>query len=261
MNEESLDLGSGVLTYRRTGDGPLVVFSHALGPPAWGALDRLAASCTVAVPDWERSTVPAETMGGIEWFEALVRGEGRERATLCAWSMAGPAAILYAAERPPALARLVLVDVAGLGPGLPPLRWRDVPHVVVSRLLGRPTRGFVRSLWRNWVRQESVDTAPLVEATVRFFRSEAASASVPMEDGDGEDDLVDRLEAIEVPTLVLVGARSTVLGPRHGKIAAALLPRGERVVFEESSHALQLEEPERFQESVAAFVTRGGGAE
>jgi pimeloyl-ACP methyl ester carboxylesterase len=133
MKGESLALEYGSLAYLRGGKGPLVVFSHALGPLAWGALDRLMGSCTVAVPMWDRSTVPARTMGELGWFGAL-------------------------------------------------------PNV-------------------------------------------------------------------RVPTLVLSGRYSSVMGPRYGRTAAALLPRGKHIVFEESSHALQLEEADEFQDALAAFVT------
>ena len=260
MNEESLALESGTLTYMQGGRGPLVVFSHALGPLAWGPLDRLMGSCTVAVPVWDRSTVPANTMGELGWFEALTAALGFQRAALCAWSMAGPAAMYFEAAGPPCLSHLILVDVAGLGPGLPPLRWRDLPHVVLTRLLGHPTRGFVRAMWRNWVRREGVDTKPLEEATYRFFRDESGGPEDPT-DGDEDDHMViDVLPTLEVPTLVLSGRYSSVLGPRDGRIAAALLPRGEHIVFEESSHALQLEERDEFQGALAAFVA-GGSAE
>jgi pimeloyl-ACP methyl ester carboxylesterase len=178
---------------------------------------------------------------------------GFQEAALCAWSMAGPAAIRYAAARPARLARLVLVEVAGLGSGLPPLRLRDLRHVVLARLLGRPTRGLVRILWRNWVRREDIDTRPLELATYRFLRENPAALQAPPDERAAEA-LGDALSSIEVPTLVLAGRHSGVLGPHHGRAAAALLPRGKLLVFEESSHALQLEESERFQDAVAAFV-------
>lgn len=257
MNDESLALEHGTLAYLRGGTGPLVVFSHALGPLAWGPLDRLMAACTVAVPDWERSTVPASTMGELGWFETLVAAMGFERAALCAWSMAGPAAVYFAAGRPACLSCLVLVDVAGLRPDLPPLRLRDLPHLALTRLVGHPTRGLVRAMWRNWVRREDVDTGPLEEATYRFFR--AGEPEDPTDEDDG-DTVMDVLPDVEVPTLVLSGRHSSVLGPHYGRVAAALLPRGEHVVFEESSHALQLEEREHFQDALAAFLTGGSAA-
>jgi pimeloyl-ACP methyl ester carboxylesterase len=44
----------------------------------------------------------------------------------------------------------------------------------------------------------------------------------------------------------------------RGQIAAAKLPRGKMIVFEHCSHTLQLEEPAKFEEAVAAFVNDGG---
>ena len=263
MKEASLTLDNGEIAYRCGGEGPLIVFSHALGRLAWEPLDDLMRSCTVAIPEWEHSTVPARTMGELGWFETLAKSLGFERATLGAWSMAGPAAIYFAAERPACLSHLILVDVAGMGPDLPPLQWKDIPHLVLTKIRGHATRGLVRAMWRNWVRQEHVDKEPLIEATYRFFRDQANALEDPTagEDDEDEDDdsLLDELPGIEVPTLVLSGRYSTVLGPRHGRVATALLPNGEHVIFDESSHSLQLEEPQKFQKVVAAFVTGGAG--
>jgi pimeloyl-ACP methyl ester carboxylesterase len=41
-------------------------------------------------------------------------------------------------------------------------------------------------------------------------------------------------------------------------MAAGKLPRGKMIVFEHSSHTLQLEEPSKFQEVVASFVNDTG---
>ncbi|GJM45507.1 MAG: hypothetical protein DHS20C21_23490 [Gemmatimonadota bacterium] len=260
MQEESLTLENGTLSYLTGGDGPLVVFSHALGPMAWGSLEQLRRSCTVAIPDWERSTVPPRTMAELDWFEPLVTATGFDVAALCAWSMAGPAAIYFGAEPPACLSHLILVDVAGLGPDLPPLRLSEIPHLLLTRLRGYPTRGLVRTMWRNWVHEDNIDTRPFEEPTYRFFRDVARNLEDPTgddEDDDDEEELIDILPDVQVPTLVLSGRHSTVLGPRHGKIAAALLPDGTHVVFDRSSHTLQLEEADRFQETLAAFLTGG----
>lgn len=260
MKETTLSLDGGALTYLTAGEGPLVVFAHALGPLAWGGADGLASlarSCAVAVPVWEGTSLSVESRLALAWFEPLVRAAGVDRAVLCAWSMAAPTAIHFAARRPACLSQLVLVDAAGLGPGLPALRWSDLPHLAFTRLLGRPTRGFVRAMWRGWVHREDLDTRPLEEATYRFFRSEPNAYTGPIDDDEEEDALIDQLSTIEVPTLVMAGRHSEVLGPRTAKMAAGLLPRGELLVFEESSHALQLEEPARFREALAEFVDAG----
>ena len=96
------------------------------------------------------------------------------------------------------------------------------------------------------------------EASLRFFRANPDAFGLPgseEEDDDEEDEsLVDELPSIAVPTQVLVGRHSDVLGPVYGRAAVDRLPDGELVVFEQSGHALQLEEREKFQEVVAGFV-------
>jgi len=62
------------------------------------------------------------------------------------------------------------------------------------------------------------------------------------------------MEQVRVPTLVLAGRYSLVLGPEAGARAVERLPEGRLVIFERSAHAIALEEPERFQEEMAAFV-------
>ncbi len=259
MKHRVLELDEGEITYAYGGAGPLIVLTHALGPVAWGTLDRLMGSCTVALPVWERCSIGIKTRVELGWFDPLVRDLGFEHAALCAWSMAGPSAIEYAAEGPALLSRLILVDVAGLGDDLPPLRLRDLPHLLLTRLLGRPTRGFVRCMWRGWVHRGDLDTEPLIEATYRFFRDEPGALMGPpdADDGNGES-LDDLLGSITVPTLVLAGRHSNVLGPEHGETAARKLPRGTLIVFERSGHSLQLEEPIAFQEAVAAFAISPG---
>jgi pimeloyl-ACP methyl ester carboxylesterase len=257
MNQARLELDGESVVFRHGGRGPLLVLNHALGPLAWGPLERLQRSCTVAIPDWERSTLPEDERFVGDWIDAVARELGFEEAALAAWSMAGPAAVLFAAGGAP-LTHLVLVDVAGLGPVLPPLRLRDIPQLLLTRLLGRPTRAFVRIMWRDWVHDPTrLDTAELEEATYRFFRDREEPSPPDDEDEDDADDaeLEEVLERIEVPTLVLAGRHSSVLGPEAGRAAAERLPAGRLVVFEDSSHALQLEEPETFERVLADFLT------
>jgi len=253
MKKRTLTLDAGELTYLHGGEGPLVVLTHALGPVAWGSLESLQTSCRVAMPVWAGSSVDASSRLTLRWFVPLVRDMGCERATLCAWSMSGPMAIEFAAEGPAQLARLILVDVAGLGGDWSPLRLRDLPHLLLTKLTGRPTRGFLRIMWRNWIHRRDLDPGPLIEASYQFFRNDPNARAGPP-DGDDIESPGEFLSSIDVPTLVLTGRHSTVLGPEDAQHAVSMLPHGRLIVFEHSSHAPQLEEPARFQEEVAVFV-------
>ena len=96
MNQARLELDGESVVFRHGGRGPLLVLNHALGPLAWGPLERLQRSCTVAIPDWERSTLPEDERFVGDWIDAVARELGFEEAALAAWSMAGPAAVAAA---------------------------------------------------------------------------------------------------------------------------------------------------------------------
>ncbi|MEX1254391.1 MAG: alpha/beta hydrolase [Dehalococcoidia bacterium] len=264
MEQDVLELNERErIAYTVRGDGPLVVLSYIFGAPAWGDVSRLAQRCTVAAPEWLESTTEFETRSSLRWFAPFVRALGFERAALATWSLGAPPAIRFAASGPADLSHLVLVDPAGLRPGLPPglppLKLSDVPYFVLAHVLGRPTRGYARARWRAWVRNPAVDTRALEELDYRFLsRPGALRTNSRLERDAVQRPLLDELASVVVPTLLLAGRHSTVLGPDYAERAAARLPQGKLVVFEESAHALQLEEPERFQDEVADFV-RGSG--
>jgi len=61
-----------------------------------------------------------------------------------------------------------------------------------------------------------------------------------------------RLGAADVPTLVLTGKRDILVPPELSAEVASLIPGARLEVFE-SAHAIQLEEAERFNETVLGF--------
>lgn len=65
--------------------------------------------------------------------------------------------------------------------------------------------------------------------------------------------LVDRLREIDVPALVLVGARDPAF-QRASEVMAAKLPRARRVVLEGAGHVANLDRPEAFAHEVLRFL-------
>jgi proline-specific peptidase len=70
-------------------------------------------------------------------------------------------------------------------------------------------------------------------------------------------DRSDRLGEITVPTLILCGRHDEVV-PACSETMHAGIPGSELVIFEESSHLAHFEEPERFFQTVRAFLRRTG---
>jgi pimeloyl-ACP methyl ester carboxylesterase len=240
------------VSYERDGQGPAVVLSHGFGPRAWGwPLERLARDCTViAMSRFEPASPGQPYTSAIELVLAVLGHEGIDRFTLCPWSMAGPAAIAYAAGQPAALDKLVLVDVAGLGG---PLMKR--PHGAQPSQRRTPEE-WARIRATSWVHQpgpvrdlvEALDLEGLTRTPQAFQRTMQANRQIVQSPPPIE------LGKIAVPTLVLAGQHSLVMGPDAAQRAAERLPDGRAVIFDESAHALPLEEPAKFQDVVAEFV-------
>ena len=252
-NTNTLDLEGGGLIYVSGGEGPLILFSHMLGAVAWGDLPELMQSCTVVIPIWDKSSISHDDWGAYRWFDPLLDALKADHATLCAWSMAGPSAIRFAASKPARLQNLILTDVVGLGGGLPRLTLRDLPSVIRTSLTGKPTRGYVKAMWRNWLKPGStMDTTSLVDAHLHFLNS--ARYGRKQKGTPPVVQLADLLPQIAVPTLIVAGKHSSVMGVEYGAVASTKIPQCKLVICEESGHAPQLEEPAKFQDAVRAFV-------
>jgi pimeloyl-ACP methyl ester carboxylesterase len=68
---------------------------------------------------------------------------------------------------------------------------------------------------------------------------------------------LDRLHDIEVPTLVMIGGKDTVLPVDRQHRLADDLPNGEKVVFEDAGHMMALEIPQDVFGAMSAFLQRG----
>jgi pimeloyl-ACP methyl ester carboxylesterase len=251
---EQLQMEHGAISFAIGGSGPAIVLSHGFGPRCWGwPLKRLEHDCTVvAMGRFEPSKPSSPYTSTIELIRAVTQHLGLSQFTLCPWSMAGSASIAYAAKQPRELEKLILVDVAGLGG---PLMYRTKP--AEPRQQRFTPEEWAKRRAAGWVHKpgpvrdlvEALDLEGLTrpdgfQRTMHANR-QIAHAPPPME-----------LEKIGVPTLVLAGRHSQVMGPDAARTAAERLSAGEVVIFENSAHALALEEPSLFQDVVAEFVTR-----
>lgn len=71
-------------------------------------------------------------------------------------------------------------------------------------------------------------------------------------------DFRDKLAGVTCPVLALVGAHDPITQPQWGRELAEALPagKGELVMFEDSSHTISGDEPERFFDTVERFIDR-----
>ncbi len=184
---------------------------------------------------------------------------GWERATLVGHSMGGGAAIRFAVEHPERVARLILVDPASL----------PVPLARVGRVLAWPGVGEAAlalgaeallevNLKRFGFLDPSRVTPGYVAAVAAPLRIEGSSwtlLNILRElDFGSQQAQVEALGALEIPTLILWGARDRAIPLRVGLGFRDLLPRARFVVIDGSGHIPHEERPEAFLEEVAAFL-------
>lgn len=248
---EHIELPCGTVQYERAGEGPVVVLVHALGPRAWGwPLTRLARDCTVlAMGRFTASAACPSDVSEMDLVLPVLQREHCQRFTLCCWSMAGVSVLRYAAKQPPELDRLILVDVAGLGGPrterspeelAPPRSAAEWARRCAERWVHQP--GPARDLVEALGLEHLLSTPGAFEATVESNR-QIREAPPPLE-----------LEKVNAPTLVLAGRHSRVMGPELAQAVARRLSQGRVVIFEQSAHALALEQAVHFQNVVAEFM-------
>jgi proline iminopeptidase len=193
---------------------------------------------------------------------------GLRRVTLIGHSFGATLALHYALE--PANADRVrkLVYVAGVGLGW---AWRD-EHMARARLAAEPYAARTEQLRASADRTEEQERelellklarefpdrsrALKLAATqvVTIFPDDDVSAGINAEMRTwSEPALVERCRALEVPTLIIDGARD--LRPRWSVDSLAeALPNRTRVRLADSGHFPWLDEPEAFAERLRAFV-------
>jgi proline iminopeptidase len=67
-------------------------------------------------------------------------------------------------------------------------------------------------------------------------------------------DLRPELAAITAPTLILAGRHDWICAPEFSEEIHKLIPGSDLRIFEESSHSIRIDEPQKFLDAVAAFV-------
>src|SRR6202140_4592780 len=270
------------------GSGPPLVLVHGLGSSAavefYYNLEPLAAYhrvLAIDLPGFGKSDKPT-LQYTIELFVKAVRdlmtSEGLERAAVMGVSMGGRVALGLALDSPELVERLVLVDALGVGPPRRVFAYR----VLLTKGLGELTlRGTARALRRmnpatirrfwgwylrrpdrvatTWSNERIANHGTLLsspEYRAAYLSALRSIAGVRhLRGGIGVED---RLGELRMPTLLIWGRHDHIFPARHAEVAKDKLPRGRVVIFEDSGHPPQMEEPDRFNRLVLDFLTEPG---
>lgn len=257
------------------GEGLPLLLLHGLADSAYSwrwVIPSLAATHRIyapSLPGFGRSAKP-KCKYSPEFFAAFVlsfmNAMGLERAAVVGNSLGGLIAMRLALDKPERVSALVLLDSAGLGqqigwalrlmtlPGLGPLlvHWhRTAPGArqwassLASLLAKHP-----KQLPAEW-REELYEMARLpgyLEATIATARS-----GVNLKGQRDWEILVDRLDGLDVPVLVLWGEHDRIVPVRQTQVLSQCVADARTVVLPDCGHIPQIEQPGRVGYLLAEF--------
>lgn len=238
------------------GSGPLVLFLHGIGGNRrnWFAqIDTLAANGFKAAAWDARGYADSDDYGGpLDFREHFVADVlrvadhfGAGKLHLVGLSMGGRIARNVALHSPQRLYSLTLVSAS---PGFNALSAEGVRRFVAERQNRTPDsiRRLLGSEPRAGAYEELLESIGMIrEASYR----KTLEASVA-QDRDAP------IENIRVPACIIAGEEDSVYPPEIARAMAQRIPGAELVMMPGAGHLPNLEQPERFNEILLAFLGR-----
>ena len=256
--------------YKVAGEGPPIVFLHGLGASCitWEEnVVPLAERFTVYAPDIPghgdsiKLGVSYTTEAGISLSLGFLDAIGVESAALAGSSMGGLIALLVALEHPERVSHLVLINTAGFGREIAGyLRVMSLPFAgeilegpthrsakAMMRLVFGPRKEYPEALFQELVRTRSLPGGR--DAVLASLREGVNIFGVKR-----RYRLLDRLRDLQMPLMIVWGALDPVFPSKHAHAAAAAAPGSRFLYFPEAGHWPHMEEAERFNAEVTAFL-------
>ena len=260
-----LTLGGATLRYDRAGAGPTLLLIHGwLGNRSFWerqvtALRDRFTVVTVDLRGHGESSPPRTgyTIAGMAAdLEQLVRAIGAQKVSIVGWSMGGMIAQELARRLGERATGLVLVGTTA-GAIADPKNPHGNPALAeeIQKAVTADFRQFVRTFAAQ-IFKAGAASPLLAWATGQMQRTPPHVAQACLESVLATD-LRDKLSALKVPTLVIHGRHDALFPLAMAEELKKGISGAQLTVFEESGHSPHLEEPERFNEAIAAFLGAG----
>jgi esterase len=192
-------------------------------------------------------------------IEAVVRSLGARRVVLVGHSMGGMASLLWAAQRPAALAGLVMVDV---GPDIDP----GAGHSISNLIAQRPVFADLEEAERFVNGQlPSREAAAMSGVAVSLAWADDGSLTWKHDTRQfqpgtvaGPEELRQAARQVACPALVLRGERSRVFSDAGAAELACLIPRARWQRVPAAGHNIQSGNPRGLADALIAFMADSG---
>ena len=263
VDQEAVYAGTIQTAYLAAGSGQPVVLLHgalAAGITWYPVIGPLSALFRVIAPDivgYGQSDKPTgryDRSYYCAWLAAFLDALGVEKAHVVGHSQGGAIALQFALEHPARVDRLVLVDFAGLGNGVP----LGVILAMLSYTL-LPSRATGLWLSRYAMRNpHSIDPA-LGEYMIQVTKASGGRRSL-LQGRTHTRIPAGQLGQITQQTLIIWGRDDRFLPMAQGAAAAEAMPRAELHVIPEAGHVPFFDQPQAFNDVLIRFL-RGEGME
>jgi 4,5:9,10-diseco-3-hydroxy-5,9,17-trioxoandrosta-1(10),2-diene-4-oate hydrolase len=272
--DKYITLGSLTARYWQRGDkGSPVILIHGLGASAdiWmHNIDALARKHRVYVPDvvgFGKTDKPdTEYTAALfsTFLSDFVKALNIEKPALIGNSLGGGIALQYTLLYPERVDKLVLVDSAGFGFDSP-LSLRLVSLPLVGELVTRPSRFEAYVYFRHAMYDPAVLTREFVDTYHKIHSLPGHQTSLlkvirsllSFKGGKKEmlGPVMNNLQRITHPTLILWGRNDRVLPVTHAMVGKDVMPNARLHVFDRCGHMPHYEKPEEFNEIVEDFLS------
>lgn len=224
----------------------------------WVALD-LPGQGRSSLPPRGGSTMPSSRRAVVAFLDAL----GLPSYALVGNSMGGSLAIMAARDRPSKVARVAVLDAAGLNAKFPGRTVRLYAPFLLPRFLLAPGPGSVHKLLTRAVFHDArfADTA-WVGAVVASWSSPDRRRAL-LQEGFAlrrkDASVYDELPALTVPTLILSGREDRQFSWESAEAAARRIPGARFAAIDGAGHFPMVEKPEETARLLSDFLDAEGG--
>jgi pimeloyl-ACP methyl ester carboxylesterase len=248
-----------------------VVFVHGNPGPSedWrglvAATGPIARAVAFDMPGYGGADKPSDFPYTVEGYAAhlgrMIDAAGIRRTHLVAHDFGGPWVLVWALAHRERLASLTLMNIGvmrGYRWHLPARIWRT--PVLGEVTLRTTTLPAVRSVLRHGSPRSVPDD--LVRRTYQSFRdrgTQRAILSLYRSTSPavlGSEALRDRLRRLDVPVLVVWGARDAYVDVKYAQQQRETFPQAEVVILEDSGHWPMIDDPETVERAVTHFLGR-----
>ncbi|MBI4218889.1 MAG: alpha/beta fold hydrolase [Chloroflexi bacterium] len=266
-----INVGRFRIHYIEYGTGTPIVLLHGAGPGSaiwFHQIAELGKKYRVIAPDnpvagLSDRAIPDRPMYEFarDYFLGFLDAMSFDNIGVAGMSLGGLAALGVALEHPGRIRKLALIASAGLGSEVsqmfrlmtfPPICWfawrpRQILAGYIHRALRAkgPRRPDLMALARYAydVAAVPLHRLALVEGLRTFATAQGQRKVFEFEE----------LSRVQVPTMIIWGARDRVFPVSHGLMARAAIPVSQLYVLERAGHAAPLDEPEQVSRLLANF--------